>query len=88
MRVYGHAGGLSVKERYFLAEKREIYLRKKREEGEVRERTLTFRPWRTFYCALPGAPAYKKSSEKEPQYSTWVTTRGAEWLNYRNKSAI
>lgn len=34
IRVYGHPGGLTAKERYRLAEKREIFLRRTREQCE------------------------------------------------------
>lgn len=34
-RVYGHRGGLTVRERYILAEKREAHLKKAREEGKT-----------------------------------------------------
>ena len=32
-RVYGHRGGLTVRERYILAEKREAHLKQSREAG-------------------------------------------------------
>lgn len=37
-RVYGHPGGLTVRERYILAEKREAHLKQTREVGETAQR--------------------------------------------------
>lgn len=53
VRVYGHPGGLAAKERYKLAEKREIFLRNTRNQSEeepTRANTAQFLVRRKQQC--------------------------------------
>lgn len=51
-RVYGHAGGLTVRERYILAEKRELHLKRSREECEESSRGAHFWKELTYHTSV------------------------------------
>ena len=68
IRVYGHPGGLTVKERYKLAEKREVFLRNTREQCEAERAILVLR--------IAACLVFYQHFHYPPQLAEWLSLGG------------